>query len=86
MSTLTVRNIDSDTKDRLRQTAAKHGRSMEEEVRVILRKALSQAETPGSGLGSRIHGRFAALGGVELTLQSRTDVPCAADFDEAGAV
>ena len=37
MSTLTIRNIDDATKDKLRQVAALHGRSMEEEVRTILR-------------------------------------------------
>ena len=39
MSTLTVRNIDDDLKQRLRLEAARHGHSMEEEVRRILRRA-----------------------------------------------
>lgn len=36
MSSLTIRNLEPRTKDRLRVRAALNGRSMEEEVRVIL--------------------------------------------------
>ncbi len=71
MTTLTVRNIDPVIKDKLRMAAAAHGRSMEEEVRAILRNALAQPIASG-GLGSRIHARFVALGGVELNLPKRT--------------
>jgi len=80
MSTLTIRNIDDATKDKLRQVAASHGRSMEEEVRTILRNALAQS-TPTEGLGSRIHARFAALGGYELELPARTELPRGVDPD-----
>ena len=65
MFTLTVRNIESATKDKLSLAAAAHGRIMEEEVRSILRAVLSQSGPPG-GLGSRIHARFVAQGGIEL--------------------
>ena len=40
MAQLLVRNLDDDVKARLRVLAAEHGRSMEEEVRVILRQAV----------------------------------------------
>lgn len=40
MSTLTIRNIDDDIKERLRIQAARHGRSMEEEVRIILKRSV----------------------------------------------
>jgi phosphopantothenoylcysteine decarboxylase / phosphopantothenate---cysteine ligase len=43
MASLTVRNIDEDVKKRLRIRAARHGRSMEEEIRHIL------ASTDSSG-------------------------------------
>ena len=36
MTSLTVRNLPEDVKKRLRQRAAANGRSMEEEVRVLL--------------------------------------------------
>ena len=84
MSTLTIRNLEPAIKDKLRLAAAAHGRSMEEEVRTILRNVLAQP-VPALGLGSRIHSRFAALGGVELNLPERAAMPRAAQFDEGAA-
>ena len=40
MASLTIRNIEDDTKERLRVRAARQGRSMEEEARLILRRAV----------------------------------------------
>ncbi len=40
MASLTVRNIDESVKRRLRIRAAEHGRSMEDEMRHILKDAL----------------------------------------------
>jgi plasmid stability protein len=71
MHNLTIRNIDPVLHDQLRLAAAAHGRSMAEEARAILRQALLQP-TGGSGLGSRIHARFSAIGGVELALPLRS--------------
>jgi plasmid stability protein len=79
MATLTVRGLDDATKTRLRVRAARHGRSMEAEVRAILEDALPSEPTSG-GLGSRIHARFAAIGGVELDLPTRRELPRAADL------
>lgn len=79
MATLTVRGLNDATKTRLRVRAAHHGRSMEAEVRAILEDALP-SETTSSGLGSRIHGRFAAIGGAELDLPTRRELPRAADL------
>jgi antitoxin FitA len=80
MTTLTVRNIDPVIKDKLRMVAAANGRSMEEEVRSILRSVLTKAPST-KGLGSCIHARFHAVGGVELDLPERTDVNRWADLD-----
>jgi antitoxin FitA len=78
MATLTVRNLDAALKARLRVRAAEHGRSMEAEARAILRETLL---TPAGGpLGSRIHQRFATVGGVEIDEPSRADMPRAADL------
>jgi antitoxin FitA len=85
MSTLTIRNVAPAIKDKLRMAAAAHGRSMEEEVRVILRNVLAQPTVPG-GFGDRIHARFAAFGGVELDLPSRSQSARAANFEADGAV
>ncbi len=66
MATLTIRNIDDETKAKLRLRAARNGRSMEAEVRNLLRVALDAADHQQQGLGSRIRQRFIPLGGVEL--------------------
>ena len=81
MGTLTVRNLDDDLKSRLRSRAAERGRSMEEEVRVILRDVLTSEPAPG-GLGSRIARRFADGAGAGLDLPVRDESPRAAPFDE----
>ncbi len=47
MPSLSVRKIDTDVYERLRVRAAKHGVSMEEEVRQILRRAVSAPERLG---------------------------------------
>ena len=53
MATLTIRNLDDETKQALRFRAARHGVSMEQEARLILKKTvLSDGESrfqPGSG-------------------------------------
>jgi len=41
MASMTIRDIDDSLKARLRLRAAKHGRTMEDEARDILRAALS---------------------------------------------
>jgi antitoxin FitA len=79
MATLTIRGLDEETKTRLRVRAARHGRSMEAEVRAILEDALP-SELPSGGLGSRIHARFAAIGGMELDPPIRSELPRAADL------
>lgn len=71
MATITVRNVDDELKAQLRAQAANHGHSLEEEVRLILRKALAKPQQ--GGLGSRIHQRFAAEGGLELTSPKRAN-------------
>ena len=71
MSNLTIRNLDDTIKASLRLRAASHGRSMEEEVRQILKQAV-QSPVAEKGLGTSIHSRFAAIGGVELSLPERT--------------
>jgi antitoxin FitA len=79
VATLTIRALDDDTKARLRVSAARHGRSMEAEVRSILEEALPAPRASG-GLGSRIRVRFAAVGGAELELPRRSEMPRAASL------
>jgi plasmid stability protein len=52
MAQLVVRNIEDKVKQRLKRRAARNGRSMEEEVREILRAALGPNERKPIGLGT----------------------------------
>ncbi|APW45106.1 hypothetical protein BLL52_1156 [Rhodoferax antarcticus ANT.BR] len=61
MATLTIRNFDDDLKSTLRVQAAHHRKSMEEEVRSILRQALTQVTPTTTGLCTRLAARFQAV-------------------------
>ena len=73
MASITIRNLDDDLKRRLRVLAAENGRSMEAEVREILRKAVEQPIAPRN-LGQSIHARFSALGGIDPAPAVRTQM------------
>jgi antitoxin FitA len=62
MAQFVVRNLEESVKARLRRRANRHGRSMEEEVRDILRNAVRAEEPAAAPLGSRLRGRFARIG------------------------
>ena len=62
MAQLIVRNLEEAVKNRLRRRANRHGRSMEEEAREILRNAVRLEGEPRLPLGSQIHRRFAGIG------------------------
>jgi len=79
---LAIRSEGAALKNRLRLVAAAHGRSMEEKVRVILRNVLAPPVSL-TGLGSRVHARFAALDGLALTLPGRAEQAGAASFEKA---
>jgi plasmid stability protein len=79
MATLTVRDLDDTLKAKLRVRAAEHGRSMEAEVRAILRSALT---SPATGLGSLIQRRFTDVGDISIPVPARTEVPRVAELPE----
>ena len=82
MSSLTIRNLDPEIKERLRVRAAEHGHSMEAEARRILQTTLTARErTSGRNLYERIHARFAPLGGVDLELPERAPIREPPRFD-----
>lgn len=54
MAQLVVRNLEQTVKTRLQRRAKRNGRSMEEEVREILRNAADETTQPPVGLGTRI--------------------------------
>ena len=65
MAQLLVTQLDLAVKQALCRRAQRHGRSMEEEVRVILAQAVARDEPPSRptpGLGSRMAELFVDLG------------------------
>jgi plasmid stability protein len=62
MAQLVVRNIENTVKVRLQRRARRHGRSMEEEARDILRNAVNEEDVPVGGLGTEISALFAKVG------------------------
>jgi plasmid stability protein len=82
MASITIRQLDEQLKARLRLRAAKHGRSMEDEARDILRSALSTEPSRPMNLAEAIRRRFAPLGGVDLSDLSRDAMREPPRFDE----
>lgn len=62
MAQVIVRNLDDDVKDGLKRRAKQNGRSMEDEVRHILRAAVKGDRQGVRRLGSRIAARFRTHG------------------------
>lgn len=79
LAAISIRNLDDRVKERLRIKAARHGRSMEAEIRAILVEAVRE---PGDadGLFETMLIRFGEIGGVELELPPRTTPVRAADL------
>ena len=73
MASITIRNLDESLESKLRVQAAQHGRSMEDEARVILKTALSGADQK-EDLATAIRRRIAPFGGVELRIPPREAV------------
>jgi antitoxin FitA len=66
MTTLTIRNVDPELREQLRVRAARHGRSMEAELREILKEALgAEQRRPEPNLAEAIRRRFLPLGGAD---------------------
>lgn len=67
MANLTIRRLDDQTYERLKQRAARDGVSMEEEARRILATAVA----PPSRLGDLFARTFGAARGLDLGLPAR---------------
>lgn len=80
MAQLIVRNLEEDVKLRLKQRAQRNGRSVEEEVRQILRSAARPPKRPTKGLGTRIAARFAKSGLRDDLPELRGQTPQFVDF------
>jgi plasmid stability protein len=84
MAAMTIRNLDDDLKARLRVRAARHGRSMEEEARSILRAALANRveDDSGASLYAAIRARVEPFGGIDIELPPREPQRDPPDFGE----
>ncbi len=83
MASITIRNLDEMVKQALRVQAARHGRSMEEEARDILRRGIGERPS-GQNLAELIRSRLAPSGGVDLEFPPREPMRERAIFaDEA---
>jgi plasmid stability protein len=71
MPSITIRKLEESVKKRLRLRAARHGTSMEDEARRILRAALVDQDHGAPNLAQAIRRRFEPLGGLELQLPRR---------------
>jgi plasmid stability protein len=87
MASITVRNLDDQVKHRLRRQAAENGRSLEAEIREILRRSADLPNGPGPKTGLDLFRGLREVvkkhGGVELEIPARTplrDLP----FQEEG--
>ena len=81
MSSITIRNLDDSLKASLRLRAARHGISMEQEVRNILQVTLATEPERVTDLSfaQRINQRFKGLGADALPLPQRQparSLPC----------
>ena len=63
MSQLLIRNVDPGVKERLKDRARRHGRSMEAEAKVILESAVAHRSGGSEGkLGDQIAALFGGVG------------------------
>ncbi len=80
MAQFVVRQLEDATKLRLQRRAKRNGRSMEAEVREILRNAAAEKSKPAARLGSRIAARFRGSGIAAELPELRGQRPRAADL------
>jgi plasmid stability protein len=81
MAQFVVRHLEDDVKEGLKRRAKRHGRSMEDEVRHILRNAAKQERRVVRKLGSQMAARFKAVGLSANLPEFRGQPARKADFD-----
>jgi antitoxin FitA len=76
MASLTIRKLDESLKKRLRLQAASHGRSMEEEARLLLAAGLKRSprgrRRVAGNAANAIAAIFDPIGGIEFDLPPRS--------------
>ena len=75
MAQFIVRNLEDDVKARLKRRAAQHRRSMEEEVRHILRDAVKEQNRHIAKLGSRIARSASRIVGTDFSATRFSEGP-----------
>ncbi|MDO5693695.1 MAG: plasmid stabilization protein [Pseudomonadota bacterium] len=88
VTSVLIRNLPIAVKEGLRDMAALHQRSMEEEARLLITQAVAQhrgSEGETASIGRRIHARFAILGGLETPKDLRQPWRDLPDFSTQGA-
>jgi plasmid stability protein len=76
-----VRHVEDDVAARLKRRAKRHGRSMEDEVRHILRNAAREEHRGVRKLGSRIAAHFKTVALTADLPEFRGQLARAAEFD-----
>ena len=71
MSSITVRNLDESVKTALRLRAARHGCSVEQEVRQILRQAVAPEQSGAISFAEQVNRRFVGLEADDLPIPPR---------------
>lgn len=82
MSSITVRNLDESVKASLRLRAARHGWSMEQEVRQILEQALAPEQVQQTSFAELVNRRFSGLDVQDLPTPARQPARTPPAFDE----
>lgn len=83
MAQFVVRHLEDDVAEKLKKRARQHARSMEAEVREILRAAVRGRVESRAKLGSRIAGRFRRIGLLEDLPELHGAPVRAAEFDQS---
>ncbi len=81
MAQFVVRHLEDDVAEKLKQRAKRHARSMEDEVRHILRTAVRERPAGRQKLGTRIAQRFQRAGLSDDLPEFRGVAARAADLD-----
>ena len=82
MAQVIVRNLEEGVKRKLKQRAARHGRSMEEELREILRDAVKDVTRPRGGFGTEAVKLFRGIGLTEPIQELRGHTIKPPKFDD----
>lgn len=81
MSSITVRNLDESIKNSLRLRAARHGWSMEQEVRQILQQTVAPEQAANISFAERVNSRFAGLNAESISIPTRQTVRTPPELD-----